>query len=182
MAKRKKRSATRRTRTIFKTKWRNRPGSARRGRRGGRRRSGSSFGSPFRQSGSFSSRLTGSALPVAKMLLPILVGAVGGAMLAKYVAPKMKGSPAKTGALVAGAAILLGAFAGKFGRGLARPVQLAALGIAADGAMRMLRGKLPGLPAGDKGQGLLADARAGSQVVDLSGQQDNRARIYQLAG
>lgn len=154
-------------------------------RRGGG--GGGAFGSPFRQGGSLPSRVTGSVLPVAKMVAPIVIGAIGGALLAAKLPAKFRTTTVKAGIGVTIAAILLGIFAKKFGRTLARPAQLAAVGMAADGLMRLtlpLRAskKLPLLPAGN--QGLLADAGpADMEVVDLDPDAvSSRDRMTLLAG
>lgn len=150
-----------RTRTIVKYRTR-RAGKAM--RRTFRRRSSGGGGLPFRTGGSLVSRVTGSVVPVTKVVVPIVVGAVGGAVLAKAIAAKVKNSPVKTGLGVTAAAILLGSFAGKAGKGLARTVAFAAVGMAADGVMRVLAparasGKVPLLPRGNAG--LLAGTDGG---------------------
>ncbi len=143
------------------------------GRRG-RRRGGASSG-PFRSGGSLVSRVTSSAVPVAKTVVPLVLGAIGAYLLAKKVSPKLKNNPTTTGLAVLAAAILLGSFSKKFGKlpGGARAVQFVAIGAATDGVMRLLynwrqRQNIPGLPKST--QGLLADASrtaSGDELVDL---------------
>lgn len=144
-----------RTRTRTVVKWRNRVASAMRGGRRRRRSGGGGGGLPFRSSGGIASRLSGSFLPVVKTVAPIVVGAVGGAMLARALAPKLN-TPLKVGAAVTGAAILAGSFAPRFARGHARLLQFVAVGMAADGVMRMLAqwrasGRIPALNTGREG-------------------------------
>ena len=158
-----------RTRTIVKYRARRAARGVKRlfrRRRGG---GGGSGGLPFRTGGSILDRVKGSIVPVTKTVVPIVVGAVGGAMLAKALEKRLK-TPIKIGLGVTAAAIVVGSFAGKAGKGLARTVAFAAVGMAADGVMRVLAparaaGKIPLLPRGNAG--LLAGASSQGDEMEM---------------
>jgi hypothetical protein len=124
-----------------------------------RRRSG---GGLFRSGGGIGNRVLGNAGTVLRAVVPLVAGAAVAMFLVRFLPKRVQDSPAMTGAAVGAAGLLLGSFARSVPVFSARTVQLASLGIVADGLMRGLssvraRG-LPGVPS--RPGGLLADVGA----------------------